>query len=213
MRIKFQMFTSLRWICHFPWFWYLETSPAPLCFQLWLSSWQRLVPEIINCKLTTSGMIYLCDFTRENFKIRILKPITGPAPAKNFHNTHFMFQQKLEILFQVFHICNPVYNNEGGLDRMDKYSFVCGEGRQSWWRVGNIWIFDNIRNCLRPADPHLQLPRGRLPLRGVSQSLRGGWVRQDPGRLRLLRYSMVSSTSCNKSLQRQSQKKTELYFG
>merc|ERR1712038_1010282 len=29
---------------------------------------------------------------------------------------------------KVFHICNPVYNNEGGLDRMDKYSFVCGEG-------------------------------------------------------------------------------------
>merc|ERR1719312_2258801 len=29
---------------------------------------------------------------------------------------------------QVFHICNPVYNNDGELDRMDKYSFVCGEG-------------------------------------------------------------------------------------
>merc|ERR1711953_306503 len=29
---------------------------------------------------------------------------------------------------KVFHICNPVYNNDGGLDRMDKYSFVCGEG-------------------------------------------------------------------------------------
>ena len=34
------------------------------------------------------------------------------------------------MIFQVFHICNPVYNNDGGLDRMDKYSFVCGEG---WW--------------------------------------------------------------------------------
>merc|ERR1719189_794628 len=29
---------------------------------------------------------------------------------------------------KVFHICNPVYNNYGELDRMDKYSFVCGEG-------------------------------------------------------------------------------------
>lgn len=29
---------------------------------------------------------------------------------------------------KVFHICNPVYNNDGELDRMDKYSFVCGEG-------------------------------------------------------------------------------------
>ena len=33
-------------------------------------------------------------------------------------------------MLQVFHICNPVYNNDGGLDRMDKYSFVCGEGTQ-----------------------------------------------------------------------------------
>merc|ERR1711976_980463 len=29
---------------------------------------------------------------------------------------------------KIFHICNPVYNNDGELDRMDKYSFVCGEG-------------------------------------------------------------------------------------
>ena len=35
------------------------------------------------------------------------------------HHTNF---------WQVFHICNPVYNNYGELDRMDKYSFVCGEG-------------------------------------------------------------------------------------
>ena len=44
------------------------------------------------------------------------------------------FVLKIEIdvscifLMQVFHICNPVYNNDGELDRMDKYSFVCGEG-------------------------------------------------------------------------------------
>merc|ERR1719312_1572023 len=31
---------------------------------------------------------------------------------------------------KVFHICVPIYDNEGGLDRMDKYSFVCGEGTQ-----------------------------------------------------------------------------------
>ena len=29
---------------------------------------------------------------------------------------------------KVFHICVPIYDNEGSLDRMDKYSFVCGEG-------------------------------------------------------------------------------------
>merc|ERR1719378_977672 len=29
---------------------------------------------------------------------------------------------------KVFHICVPIYDNEGALDRMDKYSFVCGEG-------------------------------------------------------------------------------------
>ena len=31
---------------------------------------------------------------------------------------------------KVFHICVPIYDNEGALDRMDKYSFVCGEGTQ-----------------------------------------------------------------------------------
>merc|ERR1712037_282580 len=31
---------------------------------------------------------------------------------------------------KVFHICVPIYDNEGSLDRMDKYSFVCGEGTQ-----------------------------------------------------------------------------------
>merc|ERR1719361_3185904 len=31
---------------------------------------------------------------------------------------------------KAFHICVPIYNNEGALDRMDKYSFVCGEGTQ-----------------------------------------------------------------------------------
>jgi len=31
---------------------------------------------------------------------------------------------------KVFHICNPVYDNEGIVQRMDKYSFVCGEGTQ-----------------------------------------------------------------------------------
>jgi hypothetical protein len=35
------------------------------------------------------------------------------------------------ILFmQIFHICNPVYLNDGSLDRMDQYSFICGEGTQ-----------------------------------------------------------------------------------
>merc|ERR1712001_491846 len=31
---------------------------------------------------------------------------------------------------KVFHICNPVYDNDGVVERMDKYSFVCGEGTQ-----------------------------------------------------------------------------------
>merc|ERR550517_180211 len=31
---------------------------------------------------------------------------------------------------KAFHICVPIYDNEGSLDRMDKYSFVCGEGTQ-----------------------------------------------------------------------------------
>ena len=31
---------------------------------------------------------------------------------------------------KAFHICVPIYDNEGALDRMDKYSFVCGEGTQ-----------------------------------------------------------------------------------
>merc|ERR1712243_189464 len=29
---------------------------------------------------------------------------------------------------KIFHVCVPVYDNEGGLLRMDKYSFICGEG-------------------------------------------------------------------------------------
>merc|ERR1712008_623156 len=32
--------------------------------------------------------------------------------------------------FKLFHICNPVYDNDGSPLRMDKYSFVCGEGTQ-----------------------------------------------------------------------------------
>ena len=40
---------------------------------------------------------------------------------------HFVFTI---YIFQVFHICNPVYDNEGIVERMDKYSFVCGEGTQ-----------------------------------------------------------------------------------
>merc|ERR1712002_878639 len=31
-------------------------------------------------------------------------------------------------LCKIFHVCVPIYDNEGSLDRMDKYSFVCGEG-------------------------------------------------------------------------------------
>ena len=29
---------------------------------------------------------------------------------------------------KIFNICNPVYLNDGSLDHVDKYSFVCGEG-------------------------------------------------------------------------------------
>jgi len=44
---------------------------------------------------------------------------------------------------QVFHICNPVYNNDGELDRMDKYSFVCGENT----------VFDQqTLTCNHPED-------------------------------------------------------------
>jgi hypothetical protein len=31
---------------------------------------------------------------------------------------------------KIFHICNPVYLNDGSLDHVDQYSFVCGEGTQ-----------------------------------------------------------------------------------
>ena len=83
-------------------------------------------------------MIYLCDIIRENIQIRIFKPINWPTSAKNFHKN--VFHEKKthsEILFEVFHICNPVYNNDGGLDRMDKYSFVCGEG---WWLLMVVYM-------------------------------------------------------------------------
>jgi len=44
---------------------------------------------------------------------------------------------------QIFHICNPVYNNDGELDRMDKYSFVCGENT----------VFDQqTLTCNHPED-------------------------------------------------------------
>ena len=49
----------------------------------------------------------------------------------------------VDVSLQVFHICNPVYNNDGELDRMDKYSFVCGEGT----------VFDQqTLTCNHPED-------------------------------------------------------------
>ena len=125
------------------------------------TTWHLLAGGIINCWLTTSWMIYLRDITRENWQIRIFKPISWPGSAKNLHNNSFHEKtQNSEILFEVFHICNPVYNNEGGLDRMDKYSFVCGEGWCCWllWCQFVIWsppgtVFDQqTLTCNFPED-------------------------------------------------------------
>ena len=51
---------------------------------------------IINCWLTTSWMIYLRDITRENWQIRIFKPIRLPASAKNLHNNTFLGKIKTQ---------------------------------------------------------------------------------------------------------------------
>ena len=76
---------------------------------------------------------------------------------------------------KVFHICVPIYDNEGSLDRMDKYSFVCGEGTQ-FDQSTLTCNYPDVITLTYYLDTKTSPPLSvsvRLPLRGKSEPIWG----------------------------------------